>query len=178
MSALDSVLADLVEADRECAYVTVKREPLENLIEEWLARGDQISLLCGVLARAQKELLAACPVPALAMKLGEPSQEAILRELNSATARQATSIAHHRHAIRQHLAARLKQVLRTAISEIHQHITEAMLKGQSELAERLESERQTVQILIGAIDATVNRLMTQELAKVRQEGDKNAASSA
>jgi hypothetical protein len=177
MSALDRVLADLVASDRECGYVTVKREPLEALIDEWLARGDQISLLCGVLARAQKELLVAVRTPTPSMHPGQPSRENVLRELNSATARQATSIAHHRHAIRRELAARLKLVLRSAISEIHQHITEALLKGQSGLAERLESERQTVRIVIGAIDAVVSRLMAQELAKAAQEGDKNAAPS-
>jgi hypothetical protein len=51
------------------------------------------------------------------------------------------------------------------------------LKGQSELAERLESERQTVQIVIAAIDATVSRLVAQELAKVSQEGDRNTEPS-
>lgn len=101
-----------------------------------------------------------------------------MHELDSATAQQATTIADHRHAIRKDLAARLKQVLSSAITEIHQHITDALLKRQSELAERLEAERQTVQIVIAAIDATVNRLMAQELAKVGPEGDKNAAPSA
>lgn len=176
MSALDSVLADLVESDRECAYVTVKREPLETLIEEWLARGDQISLLCSLLARARKELAVAW-TPRVLTQTSPQSQESILHALNCATAQQGTTIAHHRHAIRKDLAARLKQVLRSAIAEIHQHITEALLKGQSELAERLESERQTVQIIISTIDAMVNRLMAQELAKVGQQGDKNAAPS-
>jgi hypothetical protein len=134
MSALDSVLADLVESDRECGYVTVRREPLEALIEEWLARGDQMSLLWTLLARAQKELTVAW-APRVMTQPIQRSQETILHELNSATA-------------------------------------------QSELAERLESERQTVQIVIAAIDATVNRLMAQELAKVGQERDENASPSA
>ncbi|HUO61399.1 MAG TPA: hypothetical protein VMU24_12075, partial [Candidatus Acidoferrales bacterium] len=56
MSALDGVLADLVEADRECAYVTVKREPLEALIDEWLSRGDQIAILASLITRARKQL--------------------------------------------------------------------------------------------------------------------------
>ena len=56
MSALDGVLADLVEADGECAYVTVKREPLESLIDEWAQRGDQISLLFRFLTPAQHAL--------------------------------------------------------------------------------------------------------------------------
>ncbi|MGE5111202.1 MAG: hypothetical protein ACM3JB_10130 [Acidobacteriaceae bacterium] len=177
MSDLDSVLADLVESDRECGYVTVRREPLEALIEEWLARGDQISLLCRLLARAQKELAVAW-TPRVLTQPSPQSLETILHELNSATAQQGTTIAHHRHAIRKELAARLKEVLRFAIADIHQHVTEALLKGQRELAERLESERQTVQIIISTIDAIINRLMAQELAKVGQEGDKNGASSA
>lgn len=176
MSALDSVLADLVESDRECGYVTVKREPLEALIDEWLARGDQISLLCSLLARAQQELADAWTLRVLTQP-SQQLQETTLRALNSATAQQGTTIAHHRHAIRQGLAARLKQVLRSAIAEIHQQITEALLKGQGELAERLESQLQTVQIVIGAIDAVVSRLMAQDLAKVGPEGDKNAAPS-
>ncbi len=177
MSALDSVLADLVESDRDCAYATVKREPLEILIEEWLARGDQISLLCSLLARAQKELTVAW-TPRVMTQPIQRSQETILHELNSRTAQQATTIAHHRHAIRKDLAARLKHVLRSSIAEIHQHIIEALLKGQSELAERLESQRQTVKIMISTIDAMVNRLMAQELAKVGQERDENAPPSA
>ena len=177
MSALDSVLADLVESDRDCAYVTVKRESLETLIEEWHARGDQISLLCGLMARAQKELTAASRPRVLTEPI-QQSQEAILYELSSATAQQATNIAHHRHAIRKDLAARLKQVLGSAIAEIHRHITEALLKGQSEIAERFESERQTVEIIISIIDAIVDRLIAQELAKAGQAGDKDAAPSA
>lgn len=157
--------------------IKVPSPELEALIEEWLARGDQISLLCSLVARAQKELAVAWTPRALTQPIRQ-SQESILHELNSATAQQATTIAHHRHAIRKDLAARLKQVLHSAIAEIHQHITEALLKGQSELAERLESERQTVQIIISTIDAMVNRLMAQELAKVGQQGNKNAAPSA
>lgn len=86
MSALDSVLADLVESDRECGYVTVRREPLETLIDEWLARGDQISLLCTLLARAQKELAVAWTTPLVLTQPSHRSQETILHELNSATA--------------------------------------------------------------------------------------------
>ncbi len=170
MSALDCVLADLVEADRECAYVTVKREPLETLIDEWLNRGDQISILCGLLTRAQKELTAAwnAPIPGLTQP---GAQETILRELNCATAQLSTAITHHRHAVRQGLAAKLKQALRSAIAEIHTHITGALLRGDHELADRLESERQTVQIVISAIDATVSALMALELAKPNPEAN-------
>jgi hypothetical protein len=176
MSALDSVLADLVEADRECAYVTVKRESLETLIDEWLNRGDQIALLCGLVVRTQKELAAVWPAIPGVLQHGR-SMERVLQELQSATAPLTTTIIHHRHAVRQELATRLKQSLRSAISEIHTHVTQALLKGDSELAERLESERQTVQIIISAIDAMVNRLVAAELAKVQQEEGKNAAPS-
>jgi hypothetical protein len=174
MSALDGVLADLVEADPECSYVTVERQPLETLIEEWLSRGDHLSVLCNLAARARDQLALfwATPIPELIQPKARP-QPALLHELNSTLARLATAIAHHRHAVRQELAARIKQALRSAIAEIHQHVTDALLKGNSELAERLESERQTVQIVISAIDATVSRMMTQELARVSPEGDKN-----
>jgi hypothetical protein len=179
MSALDGVLADLVESDRECAYVTVKREPLEALIGEWLGRGDQMAIVCGLLTRAHKELVAAWAQPA--KEVSHPvrqSRESMLRELNAAAAQSASAIAHHRHAVRQELAARIKQALRSAIAEIHTHVTDALLKGDSELAERLESERQTVQIVISAIDAMVSRLMSQELATAKQDGGKNATPSA
>jgi hypothetical protein len=173
MSALDGVLADLVEADRECAYVTVKREPLEALIGEWLSRGDQIAILASLITRVRKEL-ATLSIP---HKLNRDSQEAVLRELNAATAQLSTTIAHHRHAVRQEFAARLKQPLRSAISEIHQHAVDALLKGENELAERLESERQTVQLVMNAIDAMMNWFVTQELAKAREESASNGTPS-
>ena len=56
MDALDSVLADLVDADRDCAYVTIKREPLEALIYEWARRGDQMAPLSSLLTRARNQL--------------------------------------------------------------------------------------------------------------------------
>lgn len=170
MSALDRVLADLVESDRECAYVTVKREPLEALIEEWLRRGDRIAILCAALQRAKKELASAEPAGETNKTLlPRTSREPLLRELHAATEASLPMIVHHRHAVRQELAARLKQALRSAITEIHSHITEALLAGNNELAERLESERQTVQIVISTIDALVSRLMTQELTNAGRE---------
>ncbi|HWR13477.1 MAG TPA: hypothetical protein VN577_01515 [Terriglobales bacterium] len=169
MSALDDVLADLVESDRECGYVTVRREPLEDLIAEWLARGDQISLLYTLLARAKKELASAL-TPRVLTQAGEPSPEAILHELDVAIAQQGTTIVHYRHALRKQLVARVKQVLHSATADIPQHITEALLKGQRELAEQLESEHQTVKIVIAAIDAIVDRLMAQELTEFGQGG--------
>ncbi len=139
MSALDGVLADLVEADRECAYVTVKREPLETLIDEWARRGDQISLLFPLLAPAQH---------ALAQEVLEES---------------AAAVARHRHAVRREFAARLKQMLRSAIADVGAHATDALLAGNSELAERLESERQTVRIIMSTVDTLVDRLLQDEL---------------
>ena len=56
MNALDSVLADLVEADRDSVYVTVKREPLKELIADWAGRGDRLALFCSLLTRARNEL--------------------------------------------------------------------------------------------------------------------------
>ncbi len=56
MDALDSVLADLVHSDRDCAYATIKREPLEALIREWTHRGDQMTRLSGLLLRARNQL--------------------------------------------------------------------------------------------------------------------------
>ncbi len=139
MSALDGVLADLVEADRECAYVTVKREPLETLIDEWACRGDQISLLFPLLAPAQH---------ALAQEVLEES---------------AAAVARHRHAVRREFAARLKQMLRSAIADVGAHVTDALLAGNSELAERLESERQTVRIIMSTVDTLMDRLLQDEL---------------
>jgi hypothetical protein len=139
MNALDGVLADLVEADRECAYVTVKREPLETLIDEWARRGDQMSLL---------------------FRLVAPAQLALAQEVLDGW---AAAVARHRHAVRREFAARLKQLLRSAIADVGAHVTDAWLAGNSELAERLESERQTVRIIMNTIDTLVDRLIQDEL---------------
>jgi len=56
MNALDRVLADPIEADRDCAYVTIKREPLEELIDDWAGRGDRLAQSCVLLTRARIEL--------------------------------------------------------------------------------------------------------------------------
>jgi oligoribonuclease (3'-5' exoribonuclease) len=70
--------------DLKSEVTTIDRQakPLEALIEEWLAR-DQISLLCGLVARAQKELADAW-TPRVLTQPSQRSQEAILHELNSA----------------------------------------------------------------------------------------------
>ena len=157
MSALDGVLADLVEADRECAYVTVKREPLESLIDEWARRGDQISLLSRLLA---------------------PAQHALAQEVLEGA---VTAVARHRHAVRREFAARLKQLLRSAIAEVGAHVTDALLAGNSELADRLESERQSVRIIMSTVDMLVDRLLQDELtvaADKRNMGHRQSGSDA
>ncbi|HVZ16023.1 MAG TPA: hypothetical protein VG897_02815 [Terriglobales bacterium] len=165
MSALDGVLADLIEADCDCAYVTIKREPLEALIHEWARRGDQVTLFCGLLTRARDELTQAWDARAEQPHSTSlnASRESTLRALDAAVAESASAVAHHRHAVRRELAARLKLVLRAAISDIGVHVTDALLAGNTELAERLESERQTVRIVISTIDAVVCRLLQDEL---------------
>jgi uncharacterized coiled-coil protein SlyX len=164
MSALDGVLADLVEADPECAYVTVKREFLEALIDEWARRGDQVSLLCSLLPDLRHE-----PAQAWSARtLDQPPQlsalqESTLRALDEVIAESASAIAHHRHAVRRELAARLKLVLRSSISDIGVQVTDALLAGNTELAERLESERRTVRIVMSTIDSVMCRLIQDEL---------------
>ena len=164
MSVLDGVLADLVEADRECGYVTVKRESLEALIEEWARRGDQVSLLCSLLPRLRHELAQAWAARTRdqAPQL-RTAQESTLRAFDEVIAESASAIAHHRHAVRRELAARLKQVLRSAIADVGVHVTDALLANKTELAERLESDRQTVRIVISTIDAVVTRLLQDEM---------------
>ena len=183
MNALDGVLADLVEADRDCAYVTVKREPLEELIADWAGRGDRLSLFCGLLTRARNELAQASATH----QIEQPGSISLSRSsasgthvLDTAVTESFSAIAHHRHAIRRQLASRLKQVLRSSITDIGAHITDALVAGNNELAERLESERQTVRIVMSTIDAVVNRLLQDELiaASIRQAEGRHAAPAA
>jgi len=171
MSALDSILADIVDADRDCTYVTVKREPLEALIDEWACRGDHVASLCGLLLRARNQLAqqgSTQPLEQSHSAASHAARQTTLRDLNAATTESAPAIAHHRHAVRRELATRLKQVLRSAIAEVGAHATDALLAGNTELAERLESERQTVRIVMSTIDATVDRLLRDELMKVEE----------
>ncbi len=161
MDALDGVLADLVDAERDCAYATIKREPLEALIYEWARRGDQLAMLSGLLTRVRNQLAAD--------QHSQPfntSYEATLRVLDSGVAESASALAHHRHAVRRELAARLKQVLRSVIADVGTHATDALLAGNRDLAERLESERQTVRIVMSTIDAVVDRLLQDELIRM------------
>jgi hypothetical protein len=181
MNVLDAVLADLVEADRDCAYVTVKREPLEELIADWAGRGDRLVLLCDLLTRAQNELAPASATPRdeqLPSRSLNGSRASMMRLLEAAVTGSRTAIAHHRHAIRRELASRLKQVLRSSIAEIGVHT--ALVAGNNEFAERLESERQTVRIVMSTIDAVVNRLLQDELiaASMRQAEGRHAAPAA
>ena len=178
MSALDSVLADIVDADHDCAFVTVKREPLEALIDEWACRGDHVASLCGLLTRARDQLArqgSTQPLEQPQSAACHAARETTLRDLNTAITESASTIVHHRHAVRRELAARLKQVLRSAIAEVGTHATDALLAGNTELAERLESERQTVRIVMSTIDATVNRLLRDELIKAEGRGEIGAA---
>ena len=175
MDALDSVLADLVDADRDCAYATIKRDPLEALIYEWARRGDQMALLSSLLTRARNQLAADHHLQPF-----NASREATLRALDSAVAEYASALARHRHVVRRELAARLKQVFRSAIADVGTHATEALLAGNRELAERLESERQTVRTVMSTIDSVVDRLLQDELiAAEKKQGDgQQAAPSA
>ena len=163
MDALDSVLADLVDTDRDCTYATIKREPLEALIYEWARRRDQLTLLSGLLMRARNQLAQDHPSDS-----SDASRESTLRALDSAVTESASALARHRHAVRRELAARLKQVLRSAIAEVGTHATDALLAGNRELAERLESERRTVRIVMSTIDTVVNRVLQDELIAAEQ----------
>ena len=179
MNALDGVPADLIEADCDCAYVTIKREPLEALIKEWAHRGDRIVLFCGLLAQVRKEFAHVWNSGAEQLQSISINacRESTLRALDAAVAESASAIAHHRHAVRRELAARVKLELRSAISDIGVHVTDALLAGNTEVAERLESERQTVRIVMSAIDALVDRLLQDELtaAEGGQEKGRHAA---
>ena len=157
MDALDSILADLGDADRHCAYATIKREPLETLIHEWARRGEQVALLASLLARAKNQISDHHSQPCAAL------HKTTLRALDSAVAESASVLAHYRHGVRRELAARLKHILRSAIAEVGTHATDALLAGNRGLAERLESERRTVRIVMGMIDLLVNRLLKDEL---------------
>jgi len=163
MSTLDGVLADLVEADRECAYVTIKREPLEALIDEWARRGDRVALFCDLVTRVQREFAQAPNGRTLDRSGPVSDRKFTLRALDTVVTESASAIAHHRHTVRRELAARLKLVLRSAIAEVGTHATDALLAGNTELAERLESERQTVRIVMSTIDTVVDRLFKEEL---------------
>jgi len=183
MSALDDVLADLVEADRDCAYLTVKREPLEELIADWAARGDRLALFCGLLTRARNELAQASathPDERLRPNILSGSRELMIHALDATVTESFSAIAHHRHSVRRELATRLKQVLRSSISEIGVQTTDALIDGNSELAERFESERQTVRIVMSTIDAVVSKLLQDELiaASIRQAEGRHAAPAA
>ena len=183
MNALDGVLADLVEADRDCAYVTVKREPLEELIADWAGRGDRLALFCNLLTQARNELDQASGErrdEQLPPSSGNGSRKSTIGALDAAVTESFSAIAHHRHAIRRELASRLKQVLRSSITDIGAHITDALVVGNSELAERLESDRQTVRIVMSTIDAVANRLLQDELiaASIRQAEGRHATPAA
>ena len=69
-------------------------------------------------------------------------------------------------------------MLRSSIADIGVHITDVLVAGNSsELAERLESDRPAVRIVMSTIDAVVNRLLQDELiaASIRQAEGRHAA---
>jgi hypothetical protein len=140
---------------------------LEALIYEWARRGDQMTLLSGLLIRARNQL-----AQDQHSHSSNASRASTLRALDSAVTESASALARHRHAVRREFAARLKQVLRSAIAEVGTHATDALLAGNRELAERLESERQTVRIVMSTIDTVVDRLLQDELiAAEERQGD-------
>ena len=166
MSTLDSVLADLADADRECPYVTIKREPLETLIQEWSRRGDQLAVFSDLLTKARNELTRAWGgrqgVQTNPGPLG-PVQQETLRSLNSALAASAPNLAQHRHAIRRAFVGRIRRVLRAVSTELSNRFAEELCSGHLEVAHRLETDRQTIQIVAGSIDAALNCVLQEEL---------------
>ena len=168
MSALDGVLADLIEADRDCAYVTIKREPLEALIDEWARRCDQVSLFCSLMPALRRELAQAWT----ARTLDQPpqlsaSQESTLRVLDASD----------RRISRGHCASSAccsagacgtaqAGVALGALPMLARTSPMPCSPGTPELAERLESERQTVRRVMSTIDAVVDRLIHEDLVVV------------
>ena len=172
MTALDGILADLVEADRECTYVTVRREPLEGLIDQWAERGDRLNLIVCLLKNVQQHL---AHEPDRDPHMSQSFAECQVGAIDAVMSATATLLAHHRHAIRQQLGARVKHVLRCAIEDVGAHVTDAWLTGEKEVAERLESERQTVRIVISTVESVINRLFEEELtAAAIKEGAHSA----
>lgn len=173
MSTLDSVLADLADADRECAYVTVKREPLETLIQEWSHRGDQVVALGDLLTTTRNELVRAWGWRQGGQALG-PSQQQTLRSLNSALAESAPALAQHRHAIRRAFVGRIRRVLRAVSAELSHRFAEELGSGRLEVAHRLETDRQTIQIVASSIEAALNCILQEELVAAQSGGSKPA----
>jgi hypothetical protein len=173
MNPLDSIFANWFEADHTCAYVTVEREPLEALIAEWTHRGDQLTLLSVLLARARNQL-AETPEchrgERRCSPLSDGPQGSSLRELDEAIRESATAIARQRNWVRSEFASHLKQILRSAIRDVGVRTTDAVIVGKIELANRIESDRQTVRAIIGVIDALLNRMLKDDLtAAVKSE---------
>jgi DNA-binding GntR family transcriptional regulator len=175
MTALDGVLADLVEADGDCSYVTVRRVLVEALIEEWIERGDRLGLIVSVVAQLRAVLESNDFHCDAAATIPSPTRsECILSALDFATSASASVLAHHRHAIRRQLAAKVKRTLHRAVEDVGKHLNDAILAGDTELAERLESERQTVRIVMRTIDAVVDRSLEDELRKAADSGERTA----
>jgi hypothetical protein len=166
MNPLDSIFANWFEADHTCAYITVEREPLEALIAEWTHRGDQLTLLSVLLARARNQLAETpecCPSERRCSSLTNEPLASSFRELEAAIRESATAIARHRHSVRSEFASHLKQILRSAIRDVGVRTTDAVLAGKIELANRIESDRQMIRAIIGVIDALLNRMLKDDL---------------
>ena len=58
--------------------------------------------------------------------------------LSSGVTESATALAHHRHAVRRAFVARLRRVLRAVATELSNRFAEGLLRGDVELAHRLE----------------------------------------
>ena len=175
MTALDGVLADLVEADGECSYVTVKRVLLEALIEEWVDRGDRLDFIFSVIGQLRAVVTsAALHRDAAPTATTASSSESILSALHVATSASATVLAHHRHGIRRQLAAKVKRMLHDALEDVGKHLSDSILTGDTDVAQRLECERQTVRIVMRTIDAVVDRCLEDELRKATDSGERSA----
>jgi len=166
----------LVRGEPHLRYITVEREPLETLIAEWTHRGDQLTLLSVLLARARNQLAETpeyYPGERRCSPLSEGPQASSTRELDAAIRESATAIARHRHWVRSAFASQFKQILRSAIRDVGVRTTDAVLAGKIELANRIESDRQTVRAIIGVIDASLNRMLKDDLtAAVKSETQK------
>jgi len=113
MSILALVLVNLAESDDESPYVTLARQPVEALIEDWLHRGELISSLCELLTVVQKEhtLPGGIEKPDRPCSmLPNPLEEKALRAPDS-TVPEVTALTAQQHAVRRKIAALITEAL-------------------------------------------------------------------
>lgn len=178
MNPLDSIFANWFEADHACAYITVEREPLEALIAEWTRRGDQLTLFSVLLTRARNELAQVperYPDEQRCALLPNGPHASLVRELDAAIRESATAIARHRHSVRSEFASHLKQILLAAIRDVGVRTTDAVVAGKVELANRIESDRQTLRAVLAVIDTLLNCMLKDELRAAVRSEDRNDA---